>query len=77
MYLATSVLIGMVFGLVAALMAFLIFYDEDQKHMLGTRRLWKESLRGGFAAFLFFVILSIVAGYWLSYFILQPPGKIG
>jgi hypothetical protein len=33
MYLETSVLIGMVFGLVAALMAFLIFYDEDQKRL--------------------------------------------
>jgi hypothetical protein len=68
---------GVVFGLVAALMAFLIFYDEYQKHMLGTRRLWKESLSGGLTTFLFFLILSIVAGYWLSYVILRRHGTIG
>ncbi len=77
MYLETSVLLGVVFGLVAALMAFLIVYDEYQKHMLGNRRLWKKSLIGGLAAFLFFFILSIVAGYWLSYVILRSPGTVG
>jgi len=63
--------------MVAALMAFLIVYDEYQKHMLGTRRLWKESLSGGLAAFLFFLLLSIVAGYWLCCVILRSPGIIG
>jgi hypothetical protein len=48
-------------------MAFLIFYEEYQKHMLTGWRLWKQALTGGLAAFLFFVLLSLVAGYWLSY----------
>jgi hypothetical protein len=72
-----SGLMGIVFGSVAALMAFLIVYEEYQKHKLGTRRLWKESLSGALAAFLFFLILSIFAGYWLSYVIVRPPGTIG
>ncbi len=72
-----SALLGVVFGLVAGLMGFLIIYEEYQKHKLGTQRLWKESLSGGLAAFLFFLILSIVAGYWLSSIILHSSGTTG
>jgi integral membrane sensor domain MASE1 len=65
-----SALLGTVAGLVAAAMAFLIFYQEYERHRLGRRRLWQESLSGALAAFVFFLILSIMAGYWLSYLVM-------
>lgn len=77
MSLKASALMGVMFGLLAALMAFLVVYDEYQKHQLGTWRLWKESLSVGLTAFLLFLILSIVAGYWLSHLVLVPYGATG
>jgi hypothetical protein len=70
MTVEASAVIGTIGGLIAALMAFLIFYHEYEKHKLGTWRLWKESLSGALAAFFFFLILSIIAGYWLSHLVL-------
>jgi len=64
---------GLIVGFIALLMAFLIVYEEYERHQLGAWRLWKESLSGGLAAFLF----SIVAGYWLSHFVLGPYGVTG
>ncbi len=74
MPLQGSALLGTVAGLVAAVMAFLIFYQEYERHRLGTRRLWKESLSGALAAFLFFFILFIMAGFWLTYVVMDAQG---
>jgi NADH:ubiquinone oxidoreductase subunit 6 (subunit J) len=64
MPLELSLLIGIFFGAVAALMAFLIIYNEYQKHRLGRWRLWKEALTGGLVTFFVFVVLSVIVGYW-------------
>jgi uncharacterized membrane protein SpoIIM required for sporulation len=61
-----SIAMGTVAGLLAGAMAFLIFYNEYQKHRFSTSRLWRESLKGALVAFLFFLVLAIVAGLWLS-----------
>ena len=57
--------IGIVFGLLAAVMAFLIIFEEYRKHKLGRGRLWREALSGGALAFAVFVVIALVAGYWL------------
>lgn len=64
MPLELSLLIGIFFGTVAALMAFLVIYNEFQKHRLTRWRLWKEALTGGLVAFVVFIVLSVIVGYW-------------
>lgn len=64
-----SLLIGIVFGAVASLMAFLIVFNEYQRHRLGRGRIWRESLAAGAVAFIVFVALSLIAGYWASHFV--------
>ncbi len=58
--------IGLVFGSLAALMAFIIFYREYDQHRLGKRRIWRESLIGAAVAFTVFVALALVGGYLLG-----------
>lgn len=59
------VLIGAVFGLVGAAMAFLIVADEYRKHRFKGWRLWKEGLLAGALAFAVLLLLSLAAGVWL------------
>jgi len=54
---------GIFFGLIASVMAFLITYNEYQKHQFTKKRLWKASLESAFVTFIFFLVLSIVLGY--------------
>lgn len=63
------VAIGAFFGLLSSAMACLIVYEEYQRHLLATRRLWKETLTAGAVAFIFFLVLSLAAGYWLYYLV--------
>jgi maltodextrin utilization protein YvdJ len=64
MPLELSLLIGIFFGIVAALAAFLIIYSEFQRHRLARWRLWKEALSGALVAFVVFVVLSVIVGFW-------------
>jgi H+/Cl- antiporter ClcA len=66
MSLAVYVFIGLVFGLIAAAMAFLIVFDEYRKHRFRGWRLWKEGLLAAALALVVFVLLSIAAGAWLK-----------
>jgi hypothetical protein len=66
MALELSFVVGMIFGLLGAIMAFLIFYDEYRKHMLGRARLWKEALSGAAVTFCVFLLLSAILGYCVS-----------
>ena len=54
---------GIIFGLIASVMAFLITYNEYQRHQFTKKRLWKVSLESSIFTFIFFLILSIVLGY--------------
>ena len=60
-----AVLLGTGFGLLASLMAFLIFYEEYRKHFVDSRRARREALSGAMVTFLFFFGLAIVAAFWL------------
>ena len=55
--------LGIVFGFMASVMAFLITYNEYQKHQFPKNRLWKESLESFIFTFIFFLVLSIILGY--------------
>ncbi len=61
-----SLILGVVFGLLAGSMAFLITFDEYRKHQMVGWRLWKSALTAGAFAFGVFMLLSLVAGAWLK-----------
>jgi hypothetical protein len=61
-----SLLIGFGFGLLGAIAAFIIVYDEYRRHKLGGWRLWKEALSSGVVALIFFVTLSVLFTYLIS-----------
>lgn len=67
MLLQALLAVGVVFGFIAALMAFLIFFDEYRKHRLTGRRLWEQALSGAAVAFFFFLLLSLLAGGLVRY----------
>jgi len=51
---------GLVFGLLASIIAFGITWHEWQKHKFSGTKLWNESLFAGAFAFVFFALLSLV-----------------
>jgi NADH:ubiquinone oxidoreductase subunit 6 (subunit J) len=69
MPLELSLLIGIFFGAVAAVTAFLILYTELQKHRLVGWRLWKEAFTAAMVAFVVFLVLSVIVGYWALHLI--------
>jgi len=69
--LAISIVIGIVFGFIAALMAFVITWHEYEKHKFTGRRLFREAFQSGIFTFAIFVILSILIGFLLTRFIIK------
>jgi len=59
-------LIGAVFGPIAAAMAFLITYDELSHHHLARRDLIGRSLSTALVTLAFFLVLFAVVGYVLD-----------
>ena len=59
-------LFGVIFGLLGGLMAFLITWNEWQKHKFKGKKLFKESFKTGLFTFMVFVIISLIAGYVIS-----------
>jgi hypothetical protein len=59
-------IIGTVFGFLAALIAFLITFQEYRKHEFKGWDLWREALSVGFFTFAFFLGLSFLIGYVLG-----------
>jgi predicted DNA repair protein MutK len=51
---------GLVFSVVAGVMAFLIAYDETGRHFPSRARARRQALGTGFAAFAFFTVLSVL-----------------
>jgi ribose/xylose/arabinose/galactoside ABC-type transport system permease subunit len=58
--------IGVVFGFLAALMAFFITWNEYEKHKFRGKRLFMEALGAGLFTFLVFLLLSLLLGFILS-----------
>ncbi len=59
-------IIGIAFGFVGALMAFLITYGEYSRHFMAKSRAVKISLETASVIFAVLFITTIVAGYVLS-----------
>jgi hypothetical protein len=55
-------IVGITFGTLAALIAFLITYLEYRKHKFEGWRLWREALTVGVFTFVIFVGLSLLIG---------------
>ena len=58
-------IIGLTFGALAGLIAFLITLVEWQKHGFKGAQLWGEPLKRGIFTFVFFFVISMLIGYLL------------
>jgi len=65
MHATLFVIIGLIFGLLAALMAFGITYVECERHKFLGWQLWQEPLRRAMFTLAFFLMLSIALGFAL------------
>lgn len=63
-----SIVIGIVFGFFAALMAFVITWHEYEKHKFTGKRLFKEAIYSAIFTFIVFLLLSILIGFLLGRF---------
>ncbi len=62
----TFLLSGMVVGLFAGLMAFLIGYDEYSRHYLERQKPLRLALEMAVFAFFVFLVLSVIVGFILT-----------
>jgi len=69
--LSLYVVIGIMFGSIAGLMAFIITWREYERHKFTDKRLFKESFQTAIFAFLIFLALSILTGFILTCFIVK------
>jgi len=66
-----SLVIGLGSGIIAALMAFVITWNEYQRHQLRLPSLIRLSLQAAATAFVFFLSVALLFGYVLIHFILR------
>lgn len=59
-------IVGVTFGILAALIAFLITYLEYRKHKFEGWQLWREALTVAVVTFVIFLSLSFLIGYVLG-----------
>jgi H+/Cl- antiporter ClcA len=64
MLLELLLLIGVLFGLMAALAAFIIIYSEYSRHRLARSQVWREAIGGAVVAFVVFLLLSLAGGWF-------------
>jgi len=69
--LAFSIVIGIIFGFLAAASAFVIIWHEYEKHKFEGKRLFKEAFQAAIFAFAVFLILSFIIGFILKYFVIN------
>jgi len=55
------------FAFLGSIMAFLITYNEYRRHYTETRRAVRAAMRTGAITFLFFCVLSLIAGIVLDH----------
>jgi hypothetical protein len=61
-----SWLLGLSFGLLAALLAFVISFEAYRRQQFASARIWRESLTAAAFAFAVFLVASITLGYLLK-----------
>jgi len=59
--------LGIAFGLVAGVCAFVITYREYERHKMARPKLIRHSLSSALFAFLFFLTFALIAGYAFSH----------
>jgi len=57
------IILAVLFGSLASVMAFLVTYGEYERHNFPKGRLIRESLRTALVAFVFLFVLAVIAGY--------------
>ena len=67
--LVFSIVIGAVFGFLAALAAFVITWNEYEKHKFTGKRLFMQAFQTAIFTFVVFLMLELLAGILLSHFI--------
>ena len=63
-----SLIIGLIFSPIAAVMAFLIIYEEYFRHNLDRKQQLKIAIQTGLFALVAFIILALCIGFFLSHF---------
>ena len=69
--LVFSIVIGIVFGFLAALTAFAITWREYEKHKFTGKRHFMEAFQTGIFTFVVFLLLSLLAGFLLTRFVIK------
>ena len=69
--LVFSIVIGIVFGFLAALGAFVITYNEYEKHKFAGKRLFMQAFQTAIFTFVIFLLLSLLAGFLLVRFVIK------
>lgn len=59
-------ILGVMFGGLAAVMAFLITFSEYRKHRLGQARVWREALLAAALAFAIFAAAPLALGLFVK-----------
>jgi len=68
--LAFSIVIGIIFGFLAAASAFAITWREYEKHKFTGKRLFKQAFQTAIFAFVVFLLLSLLIGFFLKRFVI-------
>jgi H+/Cl- antiporter ClcA len=69
--LTISIVLGIVFGFFAALMAFVITWHEYEKHKFTGKRLFRQAFQAAIFTFAVFLILSFIIGFILKHFVIN------
>jgi H+/Cl- antiporter ClcA len=69
--LVFSVVIGVIFGFLAALMAFVITWHEYEKHKFTGKQLFRQAFQAAIFTFIVFLLLSLLVGFFLAHFIIN------
>jgi H+/Cl- antiporter ClcA len=69
--LVFSVVIGVIFGFLAALMAFVITWHEYEKHKFTGKRLFRQAFQAAIFTFIVFLLLSLLVGFFLAHFVIN------
>ena len=69
--LVISIVIGIVFGLVAAASAFVITWHEYEKHKFTGKRLFRQAFQAAIFTFIVFLLLSLLVGFFLARFVIN------
>jgi len=69
--LVSSIVIGVIFGFLAALAAFVITWNEYEKHKFTGKRLFMQAFQTAIFTFFIFLLLSVLIGFLLTHFVIS------